>query len=114
MLKSFLLSTALVALPGVAAAQDLETIIDTATRIPTPVRQVASSVTVIDAATIQARQQQSLPDVLQTVPGLSVEQTGGVGGQTSLFLRGANANHTKVIVDGIDISDPSSANGGAD
>jgi vitamin B12 transporter len=114
MLKSLLLSTAMFALPAAAAGQELETVIDTANRIPTPAAQVASSVTVIDAATIQARQQQSLPDVLETVPGLFVEQTGGIGGQTSLFLRGANANHTKVIVDGIDISDPSSANGGAD
>src|ERR1043166_5467489 len=103
MLKSLLLSTAILALPGAAAPQELETIIDTPPRIPTPAPQVASSVTLIDAAAIQARQQQSLPDVLQTVPGLSVEQTGGVGGQTSLFLRGANATHTKVIVDGIDI-----------
>ncbi|HKB96373.1 MAG TPA: TonB-dependent receptor, partial [Rhizomicrobium sp.] len=33
---------------------------------------------------------------------------------TSLFLRGTNSNHTKVLLDGIDIADPSTANGAAD
>ncbi len=45
------------------------------------------------------------------VPGLNVVQTGGLGGQTSVFMRGTNSNHTKVLVDGIDVSDPSSPGG---
>lgn len=117
MLKVFLSSAVLVATCSSAFAQqslDPESIIVSATRIPTPANAVASSVTVIDAAEIEARQQRSLPDVLRDVPGLSLIQTGGMGGQTSLFLRGANANHTKVLVDGIDIADPASPNGAAD
>jgi vitamin B12 transporter len=118
MLKYFLLSSAaLTALMGPAIAQtavDDETVIVSATRIPTPAIQVGSSVTLIDGAAIEARQQRTLPDVLQDVPGLAVVQTGGAGGQTSLFMRGSNANHTKVMVDGIDIADPSNPNGAAD
>ena len=38
---------------------------------------------------------------------LNVVQTGGPGGQTSVFMRGTNPNHTKVLIDGIDVSDPS-------
>jgi hypothetical protein len=56
----------------------------------------------------------SVPDVLNTVPGLNVVQTGGPGGQTSVFMRGTNSNHTKVLVDGIDVSDPSTPNGAFD
>ena len=37
-------------------------------------------------------------------------QTGGEGGQTSVFTRGTNSNHTKILLDGIDISDPSTPN----
>jgi vitamin B12 transporter len=85
-----------------------ETIVVTATRIPTPELQVASSISVITADDIAARQIQTLSDVLKDVPGLNVIQTGGVGGQTSVFMRGTNSNHTKVLVDGIDVSDPSS------
>ena len=50
----------------------------------------------------------------QTVPGLFVVQTGGLGGQTSIFMRGTNSNQTKVLLDGIDISDPSTPNDAAD
>ena len=81
---------------------------DPATRIPTPETEVASSITVITAEDIAAKQSQTLPDVLKDVPGLNLVQTGGPGGQTTLFMRGTNSNHTKVLVDGIDVSDPSS------
>ena len=56
----------------------------------------------------------TLPDVLKYVPGLNVVQAGGPGGQTSIFMRGTNSNHIKVLVDGIDVSDPSSSNGAFD
>jgi vitamin B12 transporter len=55
-----------------------------------------------------------LADVLREVPGVNIVQTGGAGGQTSLFLRGTNSNHTKVLLDGIDIADPSTPGGAAD
>ncbi len=91
-----------------------DTIVVTATRIPTPELQVASSISVITADDIAAREIQTLPDLLKGVPGLNVVQTGGQGGQTSVFMRGTNANHTKVLVDGIDVSDPSSPNASFD
>jgi vitamin B12 transporter len=91
-----------------ADSSNLETVVVTATRIPTPESQVASSVTVISADDIAAMQTQTLPDVLKNVPGLNIVQTGGPGGQTSVFMRGTNSNHVKVLVDGIDMSDPSS------
>jgi vitamin B12 transporter len=91
-----------------------DTIVVTATRIPTPEQQIASSVTVVTADDIAARQLQSLPDLLKQVPGLNVVQTGGPGGQTSVFMRGTNSNHTKVLVDGIDVSDPSNSGGAFD
>jgi vitamin B12 transporter len=110
----FVMSIPVFASGGVARA-DVEavpdTIVVTATRIPTPELQVASSISVVTADEIAARQFQSLPDLLVQVPGLNVVQTGGPGGQTSVFMRGTNSNHTKVLVDGIDVSDPSSPSG---
>jgi len=118
----FLSSAALVALCAPAFAQSNfnlgdtadESLVVSATRLATPASQVASSVTVVTAADIEARQDRSLPDALQTVPGLFIEQTGGLGGQTSLFMRGTNSNHTKVLLDGIDIADPSTPTNAAD
>jgi vitamin B12 transporter len=114
--KTFFYSTTAIALalaPLTARADD-ETLIVTATRMPTAASQVASSVDVVTAADIEARQLRSLPDILNTMPGLNVVRTGGEGGQTSLFTRGTNSNHTKVLLDGIDISDPSTPAGAAD
>jgi vitamin B12 transporter len=107
------LSTALAA-PNAATDDELETLVVTATRIPTPELDVASSITVITADDIAARQVRTLPDLLKEVPGLNLVQTGGPGGQTSVFMRGTNSNHTKVLVDGIDLGDPSNPGGAFD
>ena len=105
-------SIAIGAASGAAAEDDTpETVVVSATRVPTPEAQVASSITVITAADIAAKDEQTLTDVLQDAPGLNIVQTGGAGGQTSVFLRGTNSNHVKVLVDGIDVSDPSSPTG---
>lgn len=115
LLVSFsLLPLRLAALEALAEAQPLQDVVVTATRIPTPPLELASSLTVITAADIAARQQRTFPELLQNVPGLNVVQVGGPGGQTSVFMRGTNSNHTKVLIDGIDVGDPSNANGAFD
>jgi vitamin B12 transporter len=91
-----------------------QAIVITATRLPTPVAEVASSITVVTAEDIAARQERTIADVLKDVPGLNVVQTGGPGGVTSVFIRGTNSNHTKVFIDGIDVSDPSNSTGAFD
>jgi vitamin B12 transporter len=86
---------------------ETEGIVVSATRIETPVNEIGSSITLIPSEEIERNQWRTLPDVLQTVPGLNIVQTGGPGGKTSVFMRGSNSNHTKVIIDGIDANDPS-------
>jgi vitamin B12 transporter len=100
--------------PSGEPVDSLPSVVVSATRIPTPEIQVASSVTVVTAEEIAARQIQTLPDLLKEVPGLNVVQQGGPGGQTSVFMRGTNSNHTKVLIDGIDVSDPSNSNASFD
>jgi vitamin B12 transporter len=97
-----------------ASGDELQTLVVTATRIPTPQLDVASSISVVTADDIAARQIRTLPDLLKEIPGLNVIQTGGPGGQTSVFMRGTNSNHTKVLVDGIDLGDPSNPGGAFD
>ncbi len=87
----------------------LQAVVVSATRIPTPQIEVASSVTIVTDEDISARQIRTMPDLLREVPGLNVVQEGGPGGQTSVFMRGTNSNHTKVFIDGIDVADPSSS-----
>jgi vitamin B12 transporter len=103
-----------VAFPARSDTGLVPTIVITATRIPTPVLDVASSVTVVTADEIAARQERTFAEVLKDIPGLNVVQQGGPGAETSVFMRGTNSNHTKVLVDGIDVSDPSNANAAFD
>src|SRR6056297_3111356 len=95
--------------PGLVAAEvmQLEPMVVTATRVETPISEVGSSVTLIPRAEIERRQAVHLLDVLRGVPGLDVVRQGGPGQQASVFLRGANSGHTLVLVDGIEVNDPS-------
>ena len=58
-----------------------DTIVVTANRLVTPVRKNASSITVVTADQIEQSQATMVADVLRTVPGLSVVQSGGLGQQ---------------------------------
>ena len=94
--------------PTINAASN--SVVVSPTTIPTPSYQSASSTTVITSADIESHQYRTVPDALSLVPGLNIVQTGGPGGQTSVFIRGTNSNHVKVLIDGIDASDPSNPN----
>ena len=94
--------------PTISAA--CSSVVVSPTTVPTPSFQFASSTTVITGADIESHQYRTVPDALSLVPGLNIVQTGGPGGQTSVFIRGTNSNHVKVLIDGIDVSDPSNPN----
>jgi vitamin B12 transporter len=61
------------------------------------------SALVITADQLEDRQTRDIADVLRDVPGVAVA---GVAGQTQIRLRGSEANHVLVLVDGIEVSDP--------
>ncbi|RGP40055.1 Vitamin B12 transporter BtuB [Altererythrobacter insulae] len=63
----------------------------------------AGSASVIADYQIEARQVRNVADVLRDVPGIAVAS---IAGQTQLRLRGSEANHVLVLVDGIEVSDP--------
>ena len=84
----------------------LEKVVVTATRVETPVEEIASSITVISSKEIERKQKTTVLEVLKGLPGLDVVQNGGVGGATSIFLRGANSEHTLVMIDGVEVNDP--------
>lgn len=107
--QSRILSLAvLVALPGITHAQDAATALDpmlvTATRTPAALSDSLSPAQVIDRASIESSQATSLQDLLRGRAGISLANTGGLGKQTSLFLRGTNSAHTLVLVDGVRIN----------
>lgn len=84
----------------------LEPIVVTATRTEEPAEKVASSVTVITAEEINAAQEVTVKEALRQVPGLNVLSQGGLGRNTSVFIRGARSEDTLVMIDGMEINDP--------
>ena len=84
----------------------LEEVVVTATRLEEPVREVASSVSVISAEELERKQQRTVAEAIRAVPGLDLVQTGGPGGLASVHLRGAGDGHTLVMLDGIELNDP--------
>ncbi|MBL8201227.1 MAG: TonB-dependent receptor [Chromatiales bacterium] len=83
-----------------------DTLVVTASRIPIPLVAAGSSVTVIDREQIEARQSVFAVDLLQDVPGFAVSRSGGIGSQTQVRVRGAEANQLLVLIDGIEANDP--------
>jgi vitamin B12 transporter len=83
-----------------------ETVIVTATRTEAPADQTGASVTTFTAADLERRRAPLVADLLRTTPGASVIRSGGVGGVTSLFVRGGESNHNKVLLDGIPLNEP--------
>ena len=106
-MKKTLLATALCVCSFVALAADgtqptaLTPVVVTATRTAITVDDALSSVSVITRQDIERLQPVSLIDLLQGLPGVTFAQSGGLGQQSSLFLRGTNSSHTLLLIDGV-------------
>ena len=103
------LATTLVIAASAAAADALPPpptpeVVVTATRVPTPLDEVLAPVVVIDRATIERSNAGDTADLLRFHAGLEIARNGGPGQPTSLFIRGAESNHTLVLVDGVRIN----------
>jgi len=72
-------------------------------------KTTGASIDVITAEQLQKQGATTVLDALRNRTGISTSQNGGAGSLTSLFLRGSNSAHTKVLIDGIPMNDPSGA-----
>ncbi|MFN4262071.1 MAG: TonB-dependent receptor domain-containing protein [Thioalkalivibrionaceae bacterium] len=91
-------TTPVVAEPDPLAAPQ---VVVTPTRSAQTVDDALSSVTVITREDIERLQPLDLADLLRGQAGAGVVETGAFGKQTSVFLRGSNATHTLLIIDGV-------------
>lgn len=91
-----------------AINSSLDEIVISANKTQTPYYAVGSSVTIITSEEISRKQTSSVIELLREVPGVSVIQQGGPGKLSYVSLRGANTNHTLVIIDGAKMNDASS------
>jgi vitamin B12 transporter len=94
-------------LPALAADADVPAVlVVTASRTPLPAATAPASISLIDRETIDRRQSAFAADLLRDVPGVAVSRAGSIGAQTQLRIRGAEANHLLVLIDGIEANDP--------
>jgi vitamin B12 transporter len=89
-----------------------EAIVVTGSREPVAVEDAGVSATVFDQEALEALAFPMTSDLLRLVPGVSVSTSGSRGTQTELRIRGAEANHTLLFVDGIRFNDPAAGNTG--
>ena len=87
------------------AEQQLPSITISASRTPIAIEESGSSISIISQQDIEDRQIPFVADLLRDVPGTAISQNGGAGTLTQLRLRGAEANHTLVLIDGIEAND---------
>lgn len=109
MFKHTLLLSAALLSAQTATAQDAmpeDDIIEVTSMRAVTAKNVTSSVTVMDEIDIEIRNSPYVADQLRAVPGVAVSRSGAVGSLTQIRMRGAEANHTLVLLNGAEISDP--------
>ena len=111
-LQSFFLSSVLAGGSFVSGAKaqeeeaysDLEEIVVTAGRNPVAAEKVGRAHTVLTGEELEKTQTRYVADALRRVPGVSVSRTGSFGGLTQIRLRGSEANHVLVLIDGVEVA----------
>ncbi len=105
-MKNSLIALSLVA-AGVSHAADLEPIVVTPNNLEQSLDQVTDTTYVITREEIEAHGWTTLTDALVHLPAISFVRNGGLGATTNLYLRGQSGNALLVLIDGIQVADPS-------
>lgn len=86
----------------------LDEVVVTAARVAQPLDQSLAHTTVIGQKEIRESQAADVASLLKNLAGVEIYQTGGVGKQSSLFVRGTNSSHALVLLDGVRIGSATS------
>ena len=113
-IKSLSLITATLLLTNTYADETLEPItIVSSNKTTQSIQKTTSNVSVITSEEIEEKGYQTVAQAINTVAGISVTNSGGLGQQTSFFVRGADSGKVLVLLDGMRLNDPSTTNGTA-
>ena len=82
----------------------MELLIVTPTRMPQALGQTIADTTVLTQQDIRDSGAADVPALLRTLPGVEVAQSGGLGSQSSIFMRGTNSNQVLVLIDGVRVN----------
>lgn len=91
-----------------------DVIVVTALGIEQPKSDAGVAISVLNGDDLERRRNVSIADQLRMLPGVAISRNGPIGGFAGVRIRGAEAEHTLVLIDGIAVNDPSSPGGGFD
>lgn len=99
-------ATLFLPMPGAGQVQpiQLEGLIITGTPVPRTVGTETSHVTILEGEELRAKGMSRVSEALAEVPGLVVVQSGSYGSVSSIFFRGAESDHVKVLLDGVEVN----------
>ncbi|MEE8126382.1 MAG: TonB-dependent receptor [Nitrospirales bacterium] len=96
-----------------ASVQTLDPIIVTGSAHPARLHESTQSVTILEKTQYSSLHSNRISNILQQVPGVYIDEMGGRGGISSLYLRGADPNFTLIMLDGIPLNDSTNQRGGS-
>ncbi|WP_417678896.1 TonB-dependent receptor plug domain-containing protein [Pseudodonghicola sp.] len=114
-MKTFLttISTLAVCAASPALAQEafeLDEITVTANKsgAATPLNRTGATVEVITQEDLKNAGETTIAEYLAREPGITLSSNGGLGSSSTLRIRGLGGSYVKVLINGIDVTDPSS------
>lgn len=107
---SLLTVLSVTAFSGWAQDSSPDTLVVTANRFQQPVNTVLAPTSVVTREDIDRWQSKTVLDVMRRLPGVDIAQNGGMGQSSSVFVRGTEARHLLVMVDGIPVARPGITN----
>ncbi|WP_415887133.1 TonB-dependent vitamin B12 receptor BtuB [Providencia rettgeri] len=84
-----------------SANNKTDQVVVSANRFEQPISSILAPVTVVTREDIDHWQSNTVIDVLRRLPGVDIAQNGGMGQQSSLFIRGTESRHVLVLIDGV-------------
>ena len=100
-----LIAASLISLATPSAAAEIEEVLVTASHQPQTLKQIGSAISRIEANELADQTSTYVADLLRNAAGVSVNQSGPLGSLTQVRIRGAEANHTLVMIDGVRVND---------
>lgn len=88
-----------------ATMEVIEEVLVLANHLPSNVKTVGSSVSAINVGDFARQANFDVSQLLRTIPNMSVNRAGPLGALTQVRIRGAEANHTLVLIDGVEVND---------
>jgi iron complex outermembrane receptor protein/vitamin B12 transporter len=92
---------------------EMESLTVVGTRLDLGEEQRSGQLSIIDREQITALNKESVEQLLQALPGVSINRQGGAGGVTSFYVRGGEANFAVVMIDGVQVNNPTNTRGGS-